>query len=163
MPGVTIGAGSIIGANAVVTTDVTPYTVVAGVPARIIRTRLDWEPPRSLDATSATAVPYLLDGFSIAYGSLPTDAITVLCGQSSRLVLARPLEEERVAITVRLQRAGRLVVAGTATTLPLGEHTVRVSLELGTGPAIVDIECDEALIGTVQLVAAAVENSTCIG
>lgn len=36
-PGVTFGEGSVAGANAVVTTDVAPYTLVAGVPARPIR------------------------------------------------------------------------------------------------------------------------------
>lgn len=36
-PGVTIGEGSVVGANAVVTTDVPPFTLVAGVPARAIR------------------------------------------------------------------------------------------------------------------------------
>ncbi|QHS52983.1 hypothetical protein [Edaphobacter sp. 12200R-103] len=36
-PGVTFGEGSVAGANAVVTTDVEPYTLVAGVPARPIR------------------------------------------------------------------------------------------------------------------------------
>lgn len=40
LPGVTIGEGSIVGARSVVTTDVAPYTIVAGNPARFIR-RLD--------------------------------------------------------------------------------------------------------------------------
>ncbi len=37
LPGVTIGEGSIVGARSVVTTDVDPYTIVAGNPARVIR------------------------------------------------------------------------------------------------------------------------------
>lgn len=39
LPGVTIGAHSIIGAGAVVTHDVPEYTIAAGVPARTIRKR----------------------------------------------------------------------------------------------------------------------------
>lgn len=37
LPGVTIGDGAIVGANAVVTKDVPPYTIVAGQPAKIIK------------------------------------------------------------------------------------------------------------------------------
>jgi maltose O-acetyltransferase len=39
MPGVTIGKGAIIAANAVVTKDVPPYAICGGNPARVIRFR----------------------------------------------------------------------------------------------------------------------------
>jgi acetyltransferase-like isoleucine patch superfamily enzyme len=39
LPGVTIGKGGVVGACSVVTKDVPPFTLVAGVPARIIRAR----------------------------------------------------------------------------------------------------------------------------
>ena len=37
MPNITIGKGSIVGAGAVVTKNVPPYSVVVGVPAKVIR------------------------------------------------------------------------------------------------------------------------------
>lgn len=40
LSGVTIGEGSVIACNAVVTKDVPPYSVVGGVPARIIKTNI---------------------------------------------------------------------------------------------------------------------------
>ena len=43
LPGVDIGDGAIIGANSVVGSDIEPYTVAAGNPARMIRKRFDDE------------------------------------------------------------------------------------------------------------------------
>ena len=37
MPGVTIGDGVIVGANSVVTHDIPPFAVAAGIPAKVIK------------------------------------------------------------------------------------------------------------------------------
>lgn len=39
LPNVVIGQGAVIGANSVVSTDIPPFTVAAGAPARVIRAR----------------------------------------------------------------------------------------------------------------------------
>ena len=55
LPGVRIGEGAVVGANAVVTHDVEPYTIVAGVPAHFLR-KLDvpWRQPPELEGAEAS-------------------------------------------------------------------------------------------------------------
>jgi acetyltransferase-like isoleucine patch superfamily enzyme len=53
LPGVTIGEGAVVAAGAVVTHDVEPYTVVAGVPAQPVGQR-----PRDLDYSQGQPPPF---------------------------------------------------------------------------------------------------------
>lgn len=62
MPGVTIGAGAIIAANATVTRDVPPYAIAAGNPAQTVKQRFD-------DSTIARLL-------EIAWWDWPVDKIT---------------------------------------------------------------------------------------
>ena len=57
MGGIEIGEGSVIGANAVVTHNVAPYSVVGGVPARMIRKRFDEDTERKLCALKWPCLP----------------------------------------------------------------------------------------------------------
>ncbi len=44
LPGVTVGKGAVVAAGAVVTDNVEPFTIVGGIPAKVIRKRLNTNP-----------------------------------------------------------------------------------------------------------------------
>ena len=65
-PGVRIGRGCVVGANAVVTKDLPPYSVAAGVPAKTIGVGLDFKPPREISARRDEDLPYFYRGFLVS-------------------------------------------------------------------------------------------------
>jgi virginiamycin A acetyltransferase len=89
MPGVTIGDGAVVAACSVVGSDVPPYGIVAGNPARLVRRRFD-------DAD----VERMLRA---AWWDWPTDLVT----EHARTISAgTPAEIERVAAGAGLLRSG---------------------------------------------------------
>lgn len=54
LQGITIGKGSIIGAGAVVTKDIPPYSIAVGTPARVISKRKDDSSPSQTDVLKLT-------------------------------------------------------------------------------------------------------------
>ena len=52
LPGITIGNGAVVAAGAVVTKDVAPYTVVAGVPAKLVSKRFSKQIWQALEETA---------------------------------------------------------------------------------------------------------------
>ncbi|VUD72248.1 Chloramphenicol acetyltransferase [Methylobacterium symbioticum] len=58
LSGVTVGHGAVVAARAVVARDVPPYAVVAGNPARVVRTRFDPETVAALLETAWWDLPH---------------------------------------------------------------------------------------------------------
>jgi maltose O-acetyltransferase len=74
LPGVHVGDGAVVGASALVMADVEPNTVVAGVPARLVR-RLDTPAP----AAETPAAPAGRSGSTAENGlAAPADRITAV-------------------------------------------------------------------------------------
>ncbi len=90
LSGVTIGPGAVVAARAVVTRDVPPYGIVAGNPARLVRTRFD-------DSTIEALV-------AAAWWDLPADEVVALIPLLQSHRLADLLERVR-SCRVRLAPA----------------------------------------------------------
>jgi acetyltransferase-like isoleucine patch superfamily enzyme len=94
--GVTIGDGAIVAARSLVLNDVPPYTIVAGSPAKLIRTRF-----------ARPVIEALLElrwwdyGLTALAGIDPTDIETAICriGENIRSGRARPYHPAIVTIT----------------------------------------------------------------
>jgi acetyltransferase-like isoleucine patch superfamily enzyme len=98
-PGVTIGKGSVVGANAVVTQNVPPYSIVAGIPARIISQRLPWTPPEKLDLRQEDALIYVICGIPARTSDAQLCGITPDDSSTLQVALQATATAARLKIT----------------------------------------------------------------
>lgn len=127
-PGVTIGKGSIVGANAVVVMDVPPYSVVAGIPAKTIGRRLEWSPPKVVDCGRDEDQPYVVGGIRKPKGADPA-GIGLTNGSSFEAVLS--IEDSITCVLVELyaSASGMVTIMGVAQNVIEGRNMLRVPID----------------------------------
>jgi acetyltransferase-like isoleucine patch superfamily enzyme len=104
MPGVCIGRGAVVGANSVVNSDIAPYTVVAGSPAKLIGKRLDFCPPAHISWDTPAHMPYFYMGFDLA--KRQREAYIAVGGLVARQSFELWLEHIGSSLTLRVKSVG---------------------------------------------------------
>lgn len=128
MRGVTIGRGSIIGANAVVTKDIPPYSIAVGNPARAIKQRLDFSPPTVINSENLEHLPYFYSGFRFLRDDREKYINQGLVAQSEFSIALKAFNEQKnIVLTCSLLDKGRnYILRHDGVSIPLTEKETTI-------------------------------------
>ena len=89
-PGITIAKGTVVGFGSMVNKQFPPYSIIAGSPAKIIGTRLEYRPPDKISHLSILDYPYFYSGFSVQDDKIVTvdEKISIHLNYSAGTVLS---------------------------------------------------------------------------
>jgi acetyltransferase-like isoleucine patch superfamily enzyme len=143
-PGITIGRGAVVGANAVVTRDVPPYEVWAGAPARRIGERMSFAPPAEIDSAAAEHMPYFYAGFE----QVNTNGEGYACDRN--VIVAVGGDPVGLELDVTGVTSGSLTYRGATISFEQGRNRISFARTESDDAALHAIEVD----GTCAIVAA---------
>lgn len=125
-PGVTVGKGSVVGANSVVTRNVRPYSVVAGSPAREIGQRLAWVPPKRVRMDDPLGMPYVLAGGAL-FATAAGEGIQVSAAEALQVAMAAG--SGRTLVRYRAEKEVEIRSGDTVQRLPSGAGAVDLPVQ----------------------------------
>lgn len=102
--GVMIGRGAIVAANSFVNKNIPPYEIWGGTPAKKINKRLDFLPPKELDARKEFHLPYFYFGFD--HKNINTNGI--LSKNKSICILDKKLDRKHLLFYMKILAEGKL-------------------------------------------------------
>lgn len=143
MRGVTIGRGSVVGANSVVTRSVDPYSVVAGAPARLIRHRLEFRPPRSISSANPADLPYFYSGFDLRQCAIPSPGAGLKAHGRFHLALDCK-EAASIRIDVESGEPVSLAYRDDVRSLSAGRQSARFQLQEIPGNGLISMQVSDA-------------------
>ena len=99
---VTVGKGSVIGANSFINKDVAPYSIVAGSPQKVIGMRLDFQNniPGSLNGSLENHFPYFYSGFDYSLASFNTLGFVTIIDHQVSFYIKNKLNQRFITITL---------------------------------------------------------------
>lgn len=104
--GVVIGRGAIVAANSFVNKNIPPYEIWGGTPAKKINKRLDFLPPKELDARKESHLPYFYFGFG--HKNINTNGI--LSKNKSICILDNKLDKKSLLFNLEILAEGKLKI-----------------------------------------------------